>query len=119
MENYGISFSISYSENFISDKIAGNNGTSALTFYFNEKNNCSLWRDKERTDRPSAEMVSSYYELGYEGSGCIEMADGDDFPADKKKRRELEQIECFAAVHWRLHSGWNCLLHTLSTLPPD
>ena len=79
MENYGISFSVSYNENFISEKIAGNNGTSAVTFYFNDRNNCSLSQDKEQTDRPSAEMVTSYYELGYEGSGCIEMADGDGF----------------------------------------
>ena len=92
MENYGISFSISYNENFISERIAGNNGTSAVTFYFNDKNNCSLSRDKENNDRPSAEMVSSYYELGYEGSGCIEMADGDGFLQIERREENSSRL---------------------------
>ena len=79
MENFGQSFSISYNENFISERMAGNNGSSAATFYFNNKQDCQLSPDSEDTLRPAAELLASYYELGLEGSGCVEMADGDGF----------------------------------------
>merc|ERR1719471_1880252 len=86
--------------------MAGNNGSSAATFYFNNKQDCQLSPDSEDTLRPAAELLASYYELGLEGSGCVEMA-------DRVKTAELLLPVCLTAVHWRLLPQRNCRLHKL------
>ena len=76
MENNGQSFVISYQENYVENNIlAGNNRTSAATFYFNDQSSCDLTKSKADSKRPLAEMLTSIYELGFEGAGCVEMSD--------------------------------------------
>ena len=98
MENYGQSFIISYRENFVENILSENNGSSAATFYFNDKSSCDLANFEKDKKRPIAEMVTSIYELGFEGAGCIEMADKISFleieSAGKNSSKSKLKLHC-------------------------
>jgi len=79
MSNSGQSFVVSHKAKITEKILSGNNGTSAITIFFNDKNSCKLSSDKEDKEAPLAEMLSSTFELGNENDGCIEMAAGDGY----------------------------------------
>jgi hypothetical protein len=79
MENNGQSFVVSHEKKITEKILSENNGTSAITIFFNDKNTCEVSEDNEDTDGPLAEMLSDTYELGNENDGCIEMASAEGY----------------------------------------
>jgi len=71
----GNSFVATKNETYIEEKLAQNNGTSAVNMYFNGRYSCDL--KPSQGLEGSGELLGWTYQLGKPGRGCIEMANED------------------------------------------
>ena len=71
--NDAMSFVATHNPNYLDEMLSQSNGTSSISFFFNNRDACGLVPTKSQV---AGEMVASTYQLGKENRGCVEMSSG-------------------------------------------